>query len=510
MIVTLSMSAGSIKNTPLPGAVSSPTDNVNPSGTVISNPVINSEPSSVPPFASAIAASPVRPSISNATAEPSEPLTSCASTTGSSATASTIMLNVSVTLLVNPASGSVAVAVTNKPVRSMSLSAGGEKVNTVSKLSPGANTNVNVPATGSNTPSGAVTTQSGSIPLTVTVKNSFAPGFSPKDDVNGTSTLPSSNTNASSIPAFASTTGGLITGIKVTVITSLADASLFVRINSASPAGLSAVNTVTVTSIEPLNVGSSDVIAKSPISAGSITNTPLPGAVSTPTVGVNPSGTVTSKRVMTSEPSSTPPVSNAFAASPVSAATSTEIAVASSPLTSCASISGASTTASTIISKVAESVPERPVLGSVSVIVNKRSNASKSLFSGVVNLGPILVIPSAGSVIVQTPATGSKEPTPIKLSFASNASSDTVQPGGILEIVIVNVLPGDVSLIVETALNVPSSSTLKSPIEKDGDGGSSNIKINSSTVGSKLYCSAVAPNNPVALRPANVMGANSL
>ena len=88
--------------------------------------------------------------ITNGIVVPSSPDAPSASRSGASATASTSTLNVSgpESALI-PVSGSVAVAVAVKPVRSISLSAGGVNVISVSKLSPGASVTVHVPATSS-------------------------------------------------------------------------------------------------------------------------------------------------------------------------------------------------------------------------------------------------------------------------------------------------------------------------------------------------------------------------
>ena len=115
---------------------------------------------------------------------PSSPAPFDASRFGVSATASTKTLKSSgAESALIETSGSVAVAVAVKPVRSISLSAGGVNVNSVSKLSPAGRTTVHVPATLSYVPIGALKPHDGSIPSTTTVKNSFAPGLVPSSDV---------------------------------------------------------------------------------------------------------------------------------------------------------------------------------------------------------------------------------------------------------------------------------------------------------------------------------------
>ncbi len=178
---------------------------------------------------------------------PSSPAAAFASKFGTSATASTITLNPSFALALMPASGSVATAVATKPLRSISSSPFGVNVNTVSNACPAGKVTVHVPVAGVYVPTGAEKLpHAGSIPVTVTVKNSTAEAPMASCAVIGTSTVPSSFTRTSSTPLFTLIVGGSITGHHVSVNSSEACALLSVVSNSPSDTGFSVVKTVAV------------------------------------------------------------------------------------------------------------------------------------------------------------------------------------------------------------------------------------------------------------------------
>ena len=206
--------------------------------------VISSDPSFAP------VVSPVAVAISRSIGLSSSPVTSFAVKTGASMTASVKILAVSLAEAVSPFDNSVAVAVTVKPVKSASLSAGGENVGPPSnKTSPAGNVNVQTPVAASNVPPLAVvsTAHVGSIPEMLTVSCSD-PSVSFRPAWNASCTEPSSLTKASA----TSTKGSSATAPTVTFKGSVTVVSLFVKVTSPSTIDVSVAVTVTESGIEPL------------------------------------------------------------------------------------------------------------------------------------------------------------------------------------------------------------------------------------------------------------------